>query len=134
MSKNIEDKVKADLMMQIAQYDMKSTMQSPLPVTTPSQSEINTSKVLSIDDLQAVLEQLSMLLKDENVISEIWPEAKDYADSDLFSNLHIKFDRKTSDVSIATAGTTFTGMPIHSTTYQLSGELTATPLSLLPPQ
>ena len=75
-----------------------------------------------------------MLLKDENVISQIWPEAKDYADSDLFSNLHIKFDRKTSDVSIATAGTTFTGMPIHSTSYQLTGELTATPLSMLPPQ
>ena len=51
MSKNIEDKVKADLMMQIAQYDMQSTMQNPVPVTTPSQSEINTSKVLSIEDL-----------------------------------------------------------------------------------
>ena len=81
-----------------------------------------------------VLERLSTLLKDENVISQIWPEAKDYADSDLFSNLHIEFDRKTSDVSIATAGTNFKGMPIHSTTYSLSGELTATPLSMIPPQ
>ena len=93
MSKNIEDKVKADLMMQIAQYEMQSTMAVPLPVETESQSEVNSSKVLSLDDLHSVLEKLSALLNDKNVISQMWPEAKDYADSDLFSHLHIEFDR-----------------------------------------
>ena len=134
MSKNIEDKVKADLMMQIAQYEMQSTMTAPLPVETESQNEVNRSKILSLDDLHSVLENLSILLNDKNVITQMWPEAKDYADSDLFSHLHIEFDRQTSDVSIKTAGTTYSGMPIHSKTYSITGELTATPVSQLSQQ
>ena len=113
---------------------MQSTMTTPLPQETESQNEVNSSKVLSLDDLHAVLEKLSSLLNDKNVISQMWPEAKDYADSDLFSHLHIEFDRKTSDVNIKTAGTTFSGMPIHSKTYSITGELNATPVSQLPPQ
>ena len=63
----------------------------------------------------------------------MWPESEPYADSELFSHLHIEFDSKTESVKLATAATDVAGNPIHEHEYKIEGELTVNPLPRPPP-
>ena len=68
------------------------------------------------------------MLKDHDTIASMWPEAKDYASSDLFSHLHIEFSSKEKSIKVMTAGTDIKGEPILEYDYDLKGEFTANPV------
>ena len=86
---------------------------------------------MSPQSFETLLQKISDLLQDQDTIKAVWPEAEGYADSDLFSHLHIEFDSTQSSVKLATAGTGYNGKPIHEYEYSISGELTAEPAKRL---
>ena len=60
ISKTIEEKVKADLMMKLQETDVSSAFNIPLPKT--KEVAIDTTMHLSHDDLHGLLQKLSLLL------------------------------------------------------------------------
>ena len=107
MSKSIEDKVKADLMMQLQQTEFTNQFNMPLPKT--QEVSIDTTMQLTYPDLHGLLQKLSLLLKDRDVIASMWPEASNYADTEIFDYLHIEFDSHEEKVKLATAATDVKG-------------------------
>ena len=107
MSKSIEDKVKADLMMQLQQTEFTNQFNMPLPKT--QEVSIDTTMQLTYPDLHGLLQKLSMLLKDRDVIASMWPEASNYADTEIFDYLHIEFDSHEEKVKLATVATDVKG-------------------------
>ena len=119
VSKNIENRVKADLMMQIANYDLTNTLTNQVEDTRNISYEA--SGEMSPQSFEDLLQRISDLLQEKDTIRALWPEAANYADSDLFSHLHIEFDSTQSSVKLATAGTGYDGHPIHDYEYSLKG-------------
>ena len=126
VSKNIENRVKADLMMQIANYDLVNTLTNSVEDTKNISYEA--SGEMSPQTFEDLLQRISELLQEKDTIRALWPEAENYADSDLFSHLHIEFDSKQSSVKLATAGTGYDGQPIHDYEYSLKGQISAEPV------
>ena len=70
--------------------------------------------MLNYPDLAGLLQRLSILLKDGDVISSVFPEASEYSDNDMFQYLHIEFDSHEEKVKLATAATDAKGAPLHT--------------------
>ena len=86
---------------------------------------------MSPQSFEQLLQRISDLLQEKDTIRALWPEAENYADSDLFDHLHIEFDSTQKSVKLATAGTGYNGKPLHDYEYSLSGEITAEPAKRL---
>ena len=118
-------------MLKIQEYEFNSEPGNNLE--TEQKVKIDGSMELGIPDLRDLLYKLSCLLQERDTIVAMWPESEPYADSELFSHMHIEFDSKKEKVKLATAATNVAGTPIHEYEYEIEGELTVTPLPRPPP-
>lgn len=73
------------------------------------------------------------MLRDHDTITAMWPDASNYADSDMFNHLHLEFDVTEEKVKLMTAATNVMGTPVHKKEYSLKGELTVNPYVPPPP-
>ena len=96
-------------MMKLQETDVSSAFNVPLP--KQKEVSIDTTMQLTHDDLHGLLQKLSLLLKDHDVISSMWPEAQ--TESEIFQYLHIEFDSHEEKVKLATAATNVKGKPVH---------------------
>ena len=93
--------------MQLQQTEFTNQFNMPLPKT--QEVSIDTTMQLTYPDLHGLLQKLSLLLKDRDVIASMWPEASNYADTEIFDYLHIEFDSHEEKVKLATAATNVKG-------------------------
>lgn len=121
----IEDRVKAEMTMMINGFSFDNAVDGQ---KTETEAQVEWGPFLtSGDKLRSALSQISSLLKDRDVIAQLWPEAQ-YDDMELYSHLNLKVDYHDSKVEIFTAATTPDGTPLRMKALDISGELVATSL------
>ena len=113
-------------MLQIQEYDL--TTEFDIETKDEKKIKYEASQEMTYPDFGGLLNQISDLLKEHDTIASVWPEAKDYTSSDLFSHLHIEFNSREKSIKLKTAGTDIKGEPVFEYDYDLKGELTATPV------
>ena len=118
-TKEIENKVKADLMMQISSFDYDDAVAGSKKgqnLTLEKDYEMTSA------NLQQTLSELSALLKDRGVLASMWPDATT-DDLEMFDHLNIKIEQSSSKIEIFTAKTNPAGTPIKLKTFDLSENL-----------
>ena len=94
--------------MKLSEADISSDLKT-FGMPTKKEVAIDTTMELTYPDLHGLLQKLSLLLKDHDVIASMWPEASGYSDNEMFQYLHIEFDSHEEKVKLATAATNVKG-------------------------
>ena len=114
-TKAIEDKIKAELVMQIGQFDFDNAIKG---VAKENQIDIEKRYTTTEADIHKTLEDLSTLLRDRGVLASMWPSAE-VDDPELYSHLNIKIDQHLSKIELFTAASSPDGTPLRLKVYDI---------------